>query len=58
MTQDASKIWKEYEKGQNYLNNFGYYTQIDESWRYYNGDQWNGLITPEKNRLHLIFCNR
>ncbi|MEL7569794.1 MAG: hypothetical protein AAGU14_04445 [Eubacteriaceae bacterium] len=46
---DAMKIYKQYERGKDYLERFEYYTKAEEAYRYYNGDQWNGLkVAGEK----------
>jgi hypothetical protein len=46
---DALKIFRQYERGKDYLQRFDYYTKAEESYRYYNGDQWNGLkVAGEK----------
>ncbi len=39
----AEIVWREYETGKSYFEKFGYYERAEDSWRFYNGDQWHGL---------------
>jgi hypothetical protein len=40
---DANTVYRQYLRGRDYLQRFEYYTRAEESYRFYNGDQWNGL---------------
>lgn len=42
---DAKTIWREYERGVNYLDTYDYVNRANECYRFYNGDQWEGLKT-------------
>lgn len=53
------KVWKEYERGKDYLNRFNYYNNTEDCMRFYNGDQWEGLKTggekiPQLNIIRPI----
>jgi hypothetical protein len=42
---DAKTIWREYERGVNFLDTYDYVDKANECYRFYNGDQWEGLKT-------------
>lgn len=42
---EFTKIWKQYERGIDYLTRHSTFAKADECYRFYNGDQWYGLIT-------------
>lgn len=42
---DAKTIWREYERGVNFLDTYDYVNRANECYRFYNGDQWEGLKT-------------
>lgn len=47
--QEAAAIWRQYQRGKEYLHKYDYYFNIEEAYRYYKGDQWNGLkLSGEK----------
>ena len=48
------EIWKEYENGKKYLEQFDYYENTEECLRYYNGDQWHGLKVPNNGEIPPI----
>lgn len=48
------EIWKEYETGKKYLEQFNYYENTEECLRYYNGDQWHGLNVPNNGEVPPI----
>ena len=41
----AASIWKEYNRGKDYLEQFGFYETTQKCYNFYVGDQWNGLKT-------------
>lgn len=43
MRMDANTVYKQYLRGREYLQRYDYYTRAEESYRFYNGDQWDGL---------------
>lgn len=48
------EIWREYENGKKYLEQFNYYENTEECLRYYNGDQWHGLKVPNNGEVPPI----
>ncbi len=47
--QTAEQVWRQYQRGKDYLHKYDYYHSIEEAYRYYKGDQWNGLkLSGEK----------
>lgn len=54
-TQDnVTLAWQRYRRCADYKNRNEYYTQIDENYRYYEGDQWRGV---ESNGLPMPVFN-
>ena len=43
----ADKIWKEYTRGKDWLEKFGYYDTAEKCYNYYVGNQWAGLKSNE-----------
>lgn len=41
----AEQVYKEYLRGKSFFEKHGYYTRCDDSYTFYNGDQWRGLKT-------------
>lgn len=48
------EIWREYENGKKYLEQYNYYENTEECLRYYNGDQWHGLKVPNNGEVPPI----
>ena len=48
-------IWTLYEKGRNYCRLINMYTDTDKNYRFYNGDQWEGLKTKSIEPVQLNF---
>ena len=48
-------IWTLYEKGRNYCRLINLYTDTDKNYRFYNGDQWEGLKTKSIEPVQLNF---
>lgn len=40
---DALEIWQKYERGLDYGRQTGRYTDAEKCWRFFEGDQWNGI---------------
>lgn len=55
MNNDAVSIWREYQRGIEFLNSFNYYHKAEECARFYNGDQWQGLETGGLRMPQLNF---
>lgn len=58
-TDNVSLAWKRYNACADYKNSQGYYSTIDENYRYYQGDQWgnvesNGLPLPVFNLIKPV----
>lgn len=41
--QTAEGVWQQYERGKDYLLRFDYYNKTEKCYKFYNGDQWDGL---------------
>jgi hypothetical protein len=48
------EIWKAYDAGRSYKANIGLYDTVENNERFYVGDQWHGLNTPD---ILLIVVN-
>ena len=48
-------IWELYEKGRNYCRMINMYTDTDKNYRFYNGDQWEGLKVKSIEPVQLNF---
>jgi len=54
---EAEKIYRQYQRGKNYLQKYGYYDRAEQCYKYYNGDQWNGLkVAGEKQPAFNILA--
>lgn len=40
---EVTQIWKDYEKGMDYLNNINLFSKAESCYNFVNGDQWKGL---------------
>lgn len=60
---DAAQIWKEYQKGREYLSGINLFNKTEQCFNFVNGDQWNGLKygagerPPQLNILEPIMKN-
>lgn len=48
-------IWNLYEQGRNYCRTINMYTDTDKNYRFYNGDQWEGLKVKGIEPVQLNF---
>ena len=48
-------IWTLYERGRNYANLIGMYSDTDKNYRFYNGDQWAGIKLKGIEPVQLNF---
>lgn len=48
-------IWELYEQGRNYCRLINMYTDTDKNYRFYNGDQWQGLKVKGIEPVQLNF---
>ena len=48
-------IWQLYEQGRNYCRLINMYTDTDKNYRFYNGDQWEGLKVKGIEPVQLNF---
>lgn len=51
----ATPIWALYEKGRNYHRLTGIYTDTDKNYRFYNGNQWEGVKLGEVEPVQKNF---
>lgn len=42
-TPDVQELWGKYQKGLDYGRLSGRYTNVEKCWRFFEGDQWNGI---------------
>lgn len=52
------KIWKLFEKGDQYNQSIGLYETVKRNERFYNGDQWEGLNAPSVKPVTMNFIKR
>ena len=43
--KDYTQEWRDYQLGIDYNSRLDYYSKVDLNWRFYNGDQWIGIVT-------------
>ena len=51
----TTDIWNLYEQGRNYARLIGMYTDTDKNYRFYNGDQWEGIKLKGIEPVQLNF---
>ena len=51
----TTEIWNLYEQGRNYARLIGMYTDTDKNYRFYNGDQWEGIKLKGIEPVQLNF---
>ena len=51
----TTDIWNLYEQGRNYARLIGMYTDTDKNYRFYNGDQWEGIKLKGVEPVSLNF---
>lgn len=56
--KDCAEVWKEYEKGRDYLSNFGQYERVEQCENFYSGKQWEGLNAPDLDKPVMNFIHR
>lgn len=54
---DITDIWNLFEKGKNYNQRMGVYSDTDRNYRMYNGNQWAGLPKSPKKSIEPIQLN-
>lgn len=57
MTDQFTDIWREYQRGLEYLNGQGLYTRVEECVNFTNGDQWKGLKSGSERPSQLNILN-
>ena len=45
--KSAKDIWQQYQNGLDYLNRFDYFKRTEDSFRFFNGEQWDGVATAD-----------
>lgn len=52
---ETTDIWKLYEEGRNYARLINMYSETDRNYRFYNGDQWEGIKLKGIEPVQLNF---
>lgn len=50
-----TEIWQLYQKGKNYARLVNMYEDTDKNFRFYNGDQWHGLVVSGIEKIQHNF---
>lgn len=57
MTQELTEtnIWQKYQKHFDFMRSKGYFQNTDRNFRFFNGDQWNGVILKNTEPVQINF---